>query len=88
MTETEYPGPLNIGSEEMVSINTLVRMVSEIDGKTINVRHINGPEGVRGRNSENTKIKEILNWNYKMQLKDGLEITYKWISDQIKRKGN
>jgi GDP-D-mannose 3',5'-epimerase len=88
MTETEYPGPLNIGSEEMVTINTLVKMVCEIDGKTINVQHIKGPEGVRGRNSDNTKIKEILNWNYKMQLKDGLGITYKWISDQIKQRGN
>jgi nucleoside-diphosphate-sugar epimerase len=88
MTGTEYPGPLNIGSEEMVSINTLVKLVSEIDGKSISIRHIKGPEGVRGRNSDNTKIKEVLGWNYKMQLKDGLEITYKWISDQIRQRGN
>ena len=63
-------GPFNIGSEEMVSINELVEIVSNIANKKIAIKHIDGPLGVRGRNSDNTLINEKLNWNYKMELQN------------------
>ncbi len=75
--------PINIGSEEMISINNLVKLVSSIDNKSISIKHIDGPLGVRGRNSENSMIRERLNWDYEFKLKDGIEITYKWIVKQI-----
>tara|TARA_A100000164_G_scaffold380612_1_gene428756 strand:+ start:1377 stop:2357 length:981 start_codon:yes stop_codon:yes gene_type:complete len=75
--------PINIGSEEMISINNLVKLVSSIDNKNISIKHIDGPLGVRGRNSENSMIRERLNWDYEFKLKDGIEITYKWIVKQI-----
>ena len=76
-------GPFNIGSEEMVSINELVDIVADIAGKNIIIKHIDGPLGVRGRNSDNKLIKEKLNWDYKMSLKDGIKITYDWIEKQL-----
>lgn len=75
--------PLNIGSDEMVTINQLVDMVATIANKKITKRHIEGPEGVRGRNSENTLIKKELNWAPTNSLKWGLEKTYPWILEQI-----
>ena len=69
-------GPFNsIGSEEMVSINELVDIVADVAGKNIKIKHIDGPLGVRGRNSDNKLIKEKLNWDYSMSLKDGIKIT-------------
>lgn len=76
--------PLNIGSDEMVTINQLVDMVSQIADKKITKKHIDGPQGVRGRNSENTLIKKELNWAPTNSLKWGLEKTYLWISSKIK----
>ena len=76
-------GPFNIGSEEMVSINELVDIVADVAGKNITIKHIDGPLGVRGRNSDNKLIKEKLNWDYKMSLKDGIKITYDWIEKQL-----
>lgn len=75
--------PLNIGSDEMVTINQLVDMVATIANKKITKRHIEGPEGVRGRNSENTLIKKELNWAPTNSLKWGLEKTYPWILGEI-----
>ena len=76
-------GPFNIGSEEMVSINELVDIVADVAGKNIKIKHIDGPLGVRGRNSDNKLIKEKLNWDYSMSLKDGIKITYDWIEKQL-----
>jgi nucleoside-diphosphate-sugar epimerase len=76
-------GPVNIGSDEMVTINQLVDLVTQISEKKIFKKHIKGPEGVRGRNSENTLIKEKLNWSPTNSLKRGLEATYPWIASQI-----
>jgi GDP-D-mannose 3', 5'-epimerase len=85
---TTFRGPVNIGSEEMVSINELVNIVKGIAGKNINMKHISGPLGVRGRNSDNKLIKEKLGWAPSQPLKDGLVITYKWIQNQLEaRKG-
>ena len=76
--------PVNIGSEEMVTINQLAEMIAEIAGKKLSIKHIPGPLGVRGRNSDNKLIEEKLGWKPSMPLKKGLEITYKWIEKEIK----
>jgi GDP-D-mannose 3',5'-epimerase len=78
--------PLNIGSDEMVTINQLVDMVATIANKKITKNHIPGPQGVRGRNSENTLIKKELNWKPTNSLRWGLEKTYPWIMAEIKNK--
>ena len=83
LMRSEFAGPVNIGSDEMVTINQLVDMVAEISGKSIQKRHISGPEGVRGRNSENSLIKSKLGWAPSNSLRWGLEKTYPWISSQI-----
>ena len=75
--------PLNIGSDEMVTINQLVDMVANIANKKITKKHIEGPQGVRGRNSENSLIKKELKWAPTNSLKWGLEKTYPWILEQI-----
>ena len=76
--------PLNIGSEEMVTINQLAEMVIKISGKKLSINHIEGPLGVRGRCSDNKLIKEKLDWSPNYPLYKGLEITYKWISEQVR----
>ncbi len=83
LMRSNYTGPINIGSDEMVTINQLVDLVAQLSGKTIVKKYIKGPEGVRGRNSENTLIKEKLNWAPTNSLKWGLEKTYPWILEQI-----
>jgi len=85
MMQEAFLGPVNIGSEEMVTINRLVEITAEVAGKVISVRHIDGPLGVRGRNSSNDLIREKLNWNYEMTLKEGIEKSYNWISEQISK---
>ncbi len=80
-----FAGPVNIGSEEMVTINQLAAMVMQIAGKTVKLRHIPGPLGVRGRNSHNRLIKERLGWEPTQPLRAGLEKTYPWIEAQLTR---
>ena len=86
MKSGNFIGPVNIGSEEMVTINQLVEITSEIAQKKITISHIDGPLGVRGRNSNNDLIRKELNWDYKMTLKKGIGITYEWISEQVNSK--
>lgn len=83
LMNSDFMGPVNIGSEEMVSINQLCQMTAQIAGKTIHVHHIDGPLGVRGRNSDNALISEKLNWKPEQPLKYGLEKTYNWVSQQV-----
>jgi nucleoside-diphosphate-sugar epimerase len=83
MAHTSFIGPVNIGSEEMVTINQLVDVVAKVSGKKITKNHIRGPLGVRGRNSDNTLIRGTLGWDYKMTLEEGIEKTYTWIKTQI-----
>ena len=83
LMNSNFTGPVNIGSEEKVSINQLAEYVIEIADKVIDVRHIDGPLGVEGRNSDNKLIKEKLGWEPTYGLKKGLEITYKWINQQV-----
>lgn len=84
MMEADYEGPLNIGSEEMVSINHLAEMAMSIAGKRQSINHIPGPLGVRGRNSDNSLIREKLGWAPSRPLEEGLRETYRWIEEQVK----
>ena len=85
LMESDFIGPVNIGSDEMISINDLVNYVIDISGKMVNVKHIHGPTGVRGRNSDNNLIKEKLNWSPKQPLYEGLIKTYEWINKELKK---
>jgi len=83
LMESDFVGPVNIGSEEMVTINQLTEIIMGIAKKRLRIRHVNGPRGVRGRNSDNKVIEEKLGWAPKMKLRDGLQITYEWIHKQV-----
>jgi nucleoside-diphosphate-sugar epimerase len=86
---SEFIGPVNIGSEEMVTINQLVEIVSKIASKNVMKKHkLDAPLGVRGRNSDNTLIRNNLNWDYKMSLTDGISRTYDWINGQLQSAKN
>ena len=80
---SDFEGPVNVGSEEMISINGLAGMVMEIAGKHLGIRHIPGPLGVRGRNSDNRLIRERLGWAPDRPLREGLTKTYDWVSAQV-----
>ncbi|MCB0599410.1 MAG: GDP-mannose 4,6-dehydratase, partial [Phaeodactylibacter sp.] len=84
LMESDWAGPVNIGSEEMVSINGFVDMIARVAGKTINKHHIEGPTGVRGRNSDNALIHEKLGWKPTQPLEEGIRQTYEWITEQIR----
>ena len=86
LMDSEFSGPVNIGSEEMISINDFAKMVIDISGKNISIKNIPGPTGVRGRNSDNKLIREKLGWEPGLPLRKGMEITYKWINQQVQQK--
>ena len=83
LMQSEFMGPVNIGSEEMVTINQLVDMACEIENKKLVKKHISGPTGVRGRNSDNRLIEKELGWQPKYDLRKGIEHTYRWIQSQL-----
>ena len=84
LMDSDFIGPVNIGSEEMVSINELVETVAKVSGKAVNRIHkLDAPLGVRGRNSNNDLIREKLDWDYSMTLEEGIRKTYEWINSQI-----
>ena len=83
LMDSEFMGPVNIGSEEMVTINQLVDTVAEVSDKIVTKTHIDGPLGVRGRNSNNDLIREKLNWDYEQSLQEGIRKTYEWVSAQL-----
>ena len=94
LMDSEFVGPVNIGSEEMISINAFAQMAIEISGKNVSIHNIDGeefvrkygypcPVGVRGRNSDNALIREKLNWDYSQSLREGMETTFKWIKEQV-----
>lgn len=85
LMDSEFAGPVNIGSDEMISINGLAEMASEIANKKLTLKHIQGPLGVRGRNSDNTLIEEKLNWKPSASLNDGMKKTFQWISSQLEK---
>jgi nucleoside-diphosphate-sugar epimerase len=84
LMDSPFAGPVNIGSTEMVTINALARMIMEIAGKDLSLRHVPGPLGVRGRNSDNRLIRARLGWEPTQPLKAGLAKTYPWILEQVK----
>ena len=83
LMDSSFAGPVNIGSEEMVAINQLAEMAMEIAGKRLHVRHVDGPLGVRGRNSDNRLIRDRLGWAPSASLRAGLEVTYDWVAEQV-----
>jgi len=82
LMESDFKEPINIGSEEMISINDLAKMIIDISGKDIHIKNIDGPTGVRGRNSNNDLIRDVLGWEPKYSLREGMELTYQWIKSQ------
>ncbi len=84
LLRSDFQGPVNIGSEEMVTINQLVDIVADIAGKTVEKNHVSGPLGVRGRNSDNRLIEQRLGWKPSRPLREGLAKTYEWIETQVR----
>ncbi|MDF7822098.1 NAD-dependent epimerase/dehydratase family protein [Runella sp. MFBS21] len=83
LMESNETGPFNIGSEEMISLNDFAKMVIGISGKNLSINNVKGPQGVRGRNSDNALIKKSLQWAPSLPLKIGVEKTYEWINSQV-----
>lgn len=84
LMNSEFTGPVNIGSDEMISINDLARMIIDISEKGLTLKNVEGPEGVRGRSSDNNLIKEKLKWAPSRPLREGMEKTYLWIFEQVR----
>jgi nucleoside-diphosphate-sugar epimerase len=83
LMRSDHHEPLNLGQDRMISINELADMISAIAGHPIRKNHIDGPQGVRGRNSDNDKLREVLGWEPQISLEDGLKNTYEWIEQQV-----
>ncbi len=82
LMQSDYKEPINIGSEEMISINRLAQMVINLSGKDLKIKNIKGPRGVMGRNSDNSLIENVLTWSPKIELKEGMHKLYKWIENK------
>jgi GDP-D-mannose 3', 5'-epimerase len=85
LMHSDYCEPLNLGQDRLVTINQLADMAATAAGIRISKRHIEGPQGVRGRNSDNTRLREVLNWEPVVSLEDGLSRTFRWIEEQVRR---
>jgi nucleoside-diphosphate-sugar epimerase len=79
-----YHEPLNLGQDRMITINGLADIIADCAGITVTRRHVPGPQGVRGRNSDNTRLRSVLGWEPQISLEDGLARTYAWIEDQVR----
>jgi len=88
LMDSDFIGPVNIGSEEMVRINQLVDIAAKVAGKKVTRNHIDGPLGVRGRNSNNDVIRNAIQWDYSMTLEEGIGKTYAWINEQVEKQNN
>nr|WP_290668778.1 NAD-dependent epimerase/dehydratase family protein [Ardenticatena sp.] len=86
LMQSEYHQPLNIGQDRMVTINELADIIANIAGIEIVKKHVPGPQGVRGRNSDNTRLREVLGWEPQISLEEGLARTYAWIEEQVRHK--
>ena len=84
LMRSDFRDPLNLGQDRMVSINQLADIIAEIAGVSIVKKHVDGPQGVRGRNSDNSKLKEVLGWEPEISLEAGLAKTFAWIEEQVK----
>src|SRR6185369_13140784 len=83
LMNSDFAEPLNLGQDRMVTINELADIISEIAGVRIGKKHVSGPQGVRGRNSDNTLLRKVLGWEPQISLEDGLARTYQWIEEQV-----
>ena len=82
--DSDFLGPVNIGSEEMVTINDLLKITAKVAGAAVSKRHkLDAPLGVRGRNSNNDLVREKLGWDYEQTLEEGIRKTYEWIKEQV-----
>ena len=86
LMRSDYGQPLNLGQDRLVSINELARIIAAAAGVDIELKHIEGPQGVRGRNSDNSRLREVLGWEPAISLEDGLAETYRWIESQVQAK--
>ena len=86
LMRSDYAEPLNLGQDRLISINELADMVADIAGVSIVRKHVSGPQGVRGRNSDNTRLREVLGWEPRISLEEGMGRTYGWIEDQVRSK--
>lgn len=86
LMRSDYREPLNLGQDRMVSINQLADIIAEIAGITVEKKHIPGPQGVRGRNSDNSRLREVLGWEPEISLEEGLALTYTWIESEVEKK--
>ncbi len=84
LMQSDHREPLNLGTDRMVTINELARIIAEIAGKRVSIRHVDGPQGVRGRNSDNTRLRKVLGWEPGIDLEEGLAPTYRWIDEQVR----
>lgn len=87
LMESGYQKPLNLGTDELVTVDKMVQMVAAAAGKHLAIEHVDKPQGVRGRNSDNTKLREVLGWVPETPLGEGLKTTYEWIAKQVKMSG-
>jgi nucleoside-diphosphate-sugar epimerase len=87
LMRSDYHEPLNLGQDRMVTINELADMVADAAGLKVRKNHIAGPQGVRGRNSDNTRLREVLKWEPEISLEEGLGRTYRWIEEQVRQNG-
>jgi GDP-D-mannose 3', 5'-epimerase len=85
LMQSNYSEPLNLGQDRMVSINELADIIADVAEIPIEKRHVDGPQGVRGRNSDNNRLREVLGWEPQISLEDGLKRTYDWIEAQVRR---
>jgi len=86
LMESDFVGPVNIGSDEMISIRDFTKMVMDISGKDLSIKYIDGPTGVKGRNSDNELIEKMLSWKPSLPLRDGMVKAYAWITQEIEKK--
>ena len=85
IAQSDHPHPLNLGTDELISVDDLVDLISRIAGKTLVKRHdLDKPQGVRGRNSDNSRLRDVLGWEPPTPLADGLRDTYGWIESQLR----
>ncbi|PYS49182.1 MAG: NAD-dependent dehydratase [Acidobacteria bacterium] len=84
LMQSDYRDPLNLGQDRLITINQLADIVAEIAGLRITRKHVAGPQGVRGRNSDNTRLRQVLNWEPEISLEEGLSRTYAWIEEQVR----
>lgn len=86
LMRSDWSKPLNLGRDRLVTINELAAIIMNIAGVSLDVRHVDGPQGVRGRNSDNTRLREVLGWSPEISLEEGLRRTYAWVEEQVKKR--